>query len=186
MTAEEILYAVVNALESLGVAYMVVGSFLSSLYGTPRMTHDAGLVVEFGQVSPSQVQQRLGPALRLDPQMSFETITGTYRMIATHAASAFKVEFFLLSGDPHDRERFARRRREPLPAREAFVASPEDVVITKLRRSKGGNRKKDIDDARNVIRAQQQTLDWPYVHRWCDAHGTRELLERVRAEVAAG
>jgi hypothetical protein len=186
MTAEEILYLVVDALESLGVPYMVVGSFSSSLYGTPRMTHDADLVVEFGTVSPAQLQQQLGPGFRLDPQMSFETITGTYRLIATHAASAFKIEFFLLSGDPHDRERFARRRREPLPAREAFVASPEDVVITKLRWSKGGNRKKDIDDARNVVRAQQQTLDWDYVHRWCDAHGTRELLDRVRAEAAAG
>jgi hypothetical protein len=38
MTAEEILYAVVDALEALGVAYMVVGSFSSSLYRTPRMT----------------------------------------------------------------------------------------------------------------------------------------------------
>jgi hypothetical protein len=107
-------------------------------------------------------------------------------MIATHAASAFKVEFFLLSDDPHDRERFARRRRKPLPAREAFVASPEDVVITKLRWSKGGNRKKDIDDVRNVIRAQEKTLDWDYVHRWCDAHGTRALLDRARAEAADG
>src|SRR3954471_2689491 len=80
MTAEEILYLVVDALESLGVPYMVVGSFSSSLYGTPRMTHDADLVVEFGDVSASLLQQRLGPDFRLDPQMSFETITGTYRL----------------------------------------------------------------------------------------------------------
>jgi hypothetical protein len=25
-------------------------------------------------------------------------------------------------------------------------------------------------------------LDWPYVESWCDRHGTRALLERVRRE----
>jgi hypothetical protein len=185
MMAEQIVYHVLDALEALGVPHMVVGSFSSNLYGLPRSTRDADFVVELGDVPVSRLAQQLGPGFRLDPQMSFETITGTYRFIASHVASAFRVEFFLLSDDPHDRERFARRRRAAFPEREGFVATPEDVVITKLRWSKGGSRPKDIEDVRNVIIGQKSRLDWGYIRRWCAAHGTTELLEKVRREAEA-
>src|SRR6185295_12396630 len=108
-------YAVLDALESINLPYMVVGSFSSNLYGVPRSTQDADFVVELGNTPISEIERKLGPGFRLDPQMSFETITGTYRFIATHVATTFKVEFFLLSTDPHDRERFARRKREAMP-----------------------------------------------------------------------
>jgi len=117
--------------------------------------------------------------------MSFETITGTHRFVALHRASAFKVEFFLLSNDPHDQERFARRRHETMSGHHMYVASPEDVIITKLRWSKGGNRKKDIEDVRNVIRVQESSIDWNYVEHWCTLHGTGDLLNRTRTEAAS-
>jgi hypothetical protein len=30
---------------------------------------------------------------------------------------------------------------------------------------------------------QGDRLDWDYIHRWCDAHGTRALLDEVRASL---
>jgi hypothetical protein len=185
MTAEQIVYHAIAALEAAGVPYMVVGSFSSNLYGVARSTRDADFVVELGTKSPTEIADRLGADFLLDPQMSFETITGTYRFIASHRTSAFKVEFFLLSDDPHDRERFPRRTLEPLGDGQAYVATPEDVIVTKLRWSKGGNRKKDVDDVRNVIRVSGATIDWTYVERWCDAHGTRVLLDRTRTEAGS-
>lgn len=141
MTAEEIVYQVLDALDATGVPSMLVGSFSSNCYGIARSTQDADFVVNLGN-TPSEVADRLGDDFQLDPQMSFETITGTYRFIALHRDSAFKVEFFLLSNDPHDQERFARRRQETMSGHQMYVASPEDVIVTKLRWSKGGNRKK--------------------------------------------
>jgi hypothetical protein len=29
----------------------------------------------------------------------------------------------------------------------------------------------------------QRTLDWNYLHHWCDQHGTRDLLEEIRASL---
>jgi hypothetical protein len=115
--------------------------------------------------------------------MSFETITGTSKFVLSLPGGGFKIELFLLSDDPHDQERFRRRRRGETAGRQTFVPSAEDAVITKLRWSRGGGRSKDVDDARNVIAVQRDALDWEYIYRWCDAHGTRQLLERVRASL---
>ena len=42
----EVAYGVIQALEELGVAYHVGGSFASSIHGVPRQTHDLDLVVD--------------------------------------------------------------------------------------------------------------------------------------------
>jgi hypothetical protein len=62
--------------------------------------------------------------------------------------------------------------------------TPEDVIVTKLRWAFPGNRSKDRDDARDVIAVQGAKLGWDYVYRWCDHHGTKALLDEVRASVA--
>ena len=61
----------------------------------------------------------------------------------------------------------------------AFVPTAEDVVITKLRWSKGGNRRKDAEDVENVIAVQADALDLAYIRQWTDQHGTRELFEQL-------
>ena len=181
MTALEVVAAVTDALNRCGVAYMLVGSFSSNLYGLPRMTKDADFVLQVGSASVSQIASTLGPEFRLDPQITFETITATARYRIEHLPSQFTIEFFDLSSDLHDQKRFARRKTAVLAGRDVSVPSPEDVVITKLRWSKGGNRQKDVEDVLNVLRVQRSALDLPYIRDWTDRHGTRELFERLLA-----
>ncbi len=63
------------------------------------------------------------------------------------------------------------------------VLSPEDVTVTKLRWTLMANRSKDRDDARDVIAVQGGQLNWDYVQRWCEQHGTRALLDEIRASI---
>jgi hypothetical protein len=183
MTGEEATVAVIDALESLHVPYMLVGSFASNFYGIPRATQDADFVVQLEKGSLGAIAQRLGPPFRLDPQMSFELVTGTTRHVLQVVDTPFHVELFLLGEDPHDEERFRRRRRVTLLGRETFVPTVEDVIITKLRWSLQGQRRKDVDDVHNVIAVQAERIAWDYVTAWCDRHGTRELLEQIRKSV---
>jgi len=64
-----------------------------------------------------------------------------------------------------------------------YFATAEDVIVTKLRWSRQGQRAKDTEDVRCVIAVRVDAIDWDYVHRWCDAHGTRQLLEDIRRSV---
>ena len=82
-----------------------------------------------------------------------------------------------MSSAPHDQERFRRRVPVPYMDRQVILPTAEDVVITKLNWLKLLGRIKDREDVRNVVAVQADDVDWPYIHRWCDAHGTRQLLE---------
>lgn len=183
MTSDEAVLAAIDALERVAVPYMVVGSLSSNLYGIPRSTKDADFVLQTGPDTIQHVMRQLGPDFRLEPQVSFETVTGTTRHIIETIEGTFRIELFQLSDDAHDQERFSRRKRTKILACDAFAPTPEDVVITKLRWSRQGGRSRDIDDVRSVVAVQGDALDWDYIHRWCDEHGTRELLDDIRRSI---
>jgi hypothetical protein len=92
-------------------------------------------------------------------------------------------ELFELSDDPHDRARFARRQAATILGHRSFVATAEDMIITKLRWATGGGRAKDRDDIRNIMAVQGAALDWAYVERWAAEHGTSDLLLEIRASL---
>ncbi len=183
MNSDEATVAVVDAFVALQIPYMVVGSFSSNFYGIPRSTHDADFVVQLKPGTISVLAEHLGSAFRLDPQMSFETVTATKRYVLHLVENPFSIEIFLLSDDPHDIERFKRRRSESIMGRDVFVPTVEDVIVTKLRWSFAGGRRKDIEDVENVVDMQNDRIDWNYVYSWCDQHGTRELLDGIRASL---
>ncbi len=183
MTIEDALDVVVHALEEMGTPYMVVGSFSTNFYGKRRPTKDADLVIELGPQTIPQLAQRIAPALRMIPQMSFETATGTIRHEIDVVGTDLKVELFHLSDDEHDQERFRRRRRDRLIDREAWLPTVEDVIVTKLRWAHRAGRLKDRNDIQMVIAVQGDAIDWGYVNAWADRHGTRTLLEEIRKSI---
>jgi hypothetical protein len=176
---ESIVVRVADALETGGVAYLLSGSFASNYYGIPRSTKDADFVLQVTGALGEDFAARLGQDFLLDPQLSFETNTGTFRQLLRHRDRGFKVELFALSQDAHDQARFQRRRTAPLFGRQIWLPSPEDVIVTKLRWARG----KDKDDARDVMAVQADKLDWPYILGWCHRHGTLTLLQQIQHSI---
>jgi hypothetical protein len=183
MNSDEATLAVITALETLRVPYLLVGSLSSNFYGVSRATNDADFIVQLEGTSARHIAALLGPSFRLDPQMTFETATMTTRQVLDVADIPFRIEFFHLSDDPHDQERFRRRVRADLFGHQVFVPTAEDVIVTKLRWSMATGRTKDWDDTRGVIAVQGEKIDWQYVYGWCDRHGTRERLEEIRRSI---
>jgi hypothetical protein len=181
MTGDEATVAVIEALQKLQIPYMLVGSFSTNLYGIPRSTEDADFVVPPG--TAKQLADNLSSQFRFDPQMSFETATMTFRHVFEVADSDFKIEIFYLSDDPHDQERFGRRRQFRLLNLDVSFPTVEDVIITKVRWAAQLGRSKDMDDVRNVIAVQGDVIDWEYVYSWCDRHGTRVMVDEIRQSI---
>jgi len=180
-SGESITLRVASALEVCGIPFLLTGSFASNYYGIPRSTRDADFVLQSQRAVGPDLAQQLGEDFILEPQLSFETNTGTFRQVLRYKKKPFKVELFLLSQDPHDQARFSRRRAARLFEHRVWLPSPEDVIITKLRWARG----KDRDDTRDVMAVQQDQLDWRYVEDWCRRHGTLPLMEEIRRSVSA-
>ena len=69
-----------------------------------------------------------------------------------------------------DRERLVRRQRVRAFDQSTYMATAEDMIVTKLRWASLAHRAKDVDDARNMIAVRGADLDWGYLTRWCARH----------------
>jgi hypothetical protein len=184
VTADEALVAVLDALDTASIPYMIVGSLASNFHGIPRSTRDADFVVELRPGALQSLADALPSDLKVQRQGAFEVVTGTMRYVIELVNSPFLCELFVRSDDAHDQERFRRRQRVRMLDRLAFVASAEDMIVTKLRWVEEARRAKDREDVRNILAVRGSELDWTYLQRWSIKHGTAELLEQIRVSVA--
>ena len=135
------------------------------------LAQDADFVIECSSEPLTRLTAYLGAAFRLDPQMTFETATMSRRHVLT-VVGVSPVELFYLSDDPHDRERFSppSADKNDGPRSQHAHGRGRDYHETALGVDAG--RSKDREDVRDVIAVQGQNIDWPYIHGWCDQHGT--------------
>ena len=94
MTSERAVARLIEALEQEGVGYMLVGAYSSNLYGVPRATDDADVVIEFGSFNIVEFCQRLGTEFTLDRQIMMEGFTGSMRNIIHFRPTGFDIEVF--------------------------------------------------------------------------------------------
>jgi hypothetical protein len=180
--ANDLVVSVIRALDGARIPHMLVGALASNVYGIDRSTKDVDFVIELAGRSIAPVAAALAPAVVIDPQVTFESVTLVSRYEGHHVTSGFVIEFFLQSDEPFHRERFDRRRPVPFRDVTAYVPTAEDVIVQKLRWFSRAKRSKDLDDARNVINVQAGHLDVEYIRRWCERHGTRALFEQLHEE----
>ncbi len=171
--------SVIDVLEAESVPYMLTGALASMYYGISRSTLDADFLVEMEATQIGDIMRRLGPGFLLEPQATFEIHTGkSYRTIKV-AKSPLSIDLFPISDEPFDQERFRRRRVISMLERQVPIPTAEDIVIIKLR----WGRRKDLDDARDVLALQIDALDRDYLERWCREQGTLELLQSLLGEI---
>jgi hypothetical protein len=177
----EALRHLVSLLNRYGVAYMLVGSYSSNAYGIPRATKDADIVVETLNATFNLIATSLGDGYKTESQLEFELITGTVRRRICCTQINFMIEIFQLSDDPFDQSRFERRVevQSSVLGGSIWLPTPEDVIVQKLR----WNRPQDRVDAENVMIVQMENLDWDYIYRWTDLHGTTKTLTAIREDL---
>jgi len=186
MTGTDSLLALTAVFDRNEIPYMVVGSYSSNFYGVPRSTKDADLVLHLSSSGWSRLPSLLPPEITMEEQMGFEMVTSTRKELLRMKGSLFQIELFHLSDDPHDQSRFSRKRYvEIFPGSSVWLPLPEDVIVQKLRWSKGAKRAKDFTDAVAVLEVQGKSLDWAYIEKWCGEHETLDVLAEAKAEAAA-
>lgn len=174
----------INACEVENIDYMLTGAFATSCYGVPRSTKDVDLVISVHASHQIEgVISRLDDVVVFSNQVQFDTITWGKRHVAcTRTSPYLKVELFELFDDPFVKKQFERRVKMVVPQLEidAYLPTPEDVIVQKLRWA----RSKDLTDAIDVLAVQGPAhLDMNYIQHWCGEHGCSERLEDALAKI---
>lgn len=98
-----------------------------------------------------------------------------------------KIDFWVLTDEPFDRSRFARRLTETILGTKVKVSAPEDTILAKLKwAQKSGGSEKQFTDALRVYEVQRDTLDLKYLNDWVTNLHLGGLWERLVREAQSG
>ena len=186
MEQPDLIRHVVEVLEELDVEHMVVGSVASGIYGEPRFTYDVDIVI---RPRPGQIAQLCATFpedeyyVSVEAAIEAEVRQDQFHVI--HSSSGTRVDFLISRDTPWGREQMARRRKERLLGEwTAFVAAPEDIIISKMMYYAEGGSEKHLRDISGILRAGSLKVDREYIERWARDLGLTEIwqavLDRVR------
>ena len=183
----DVMLLVTRAFEQLSIPYVVGGSMASSIYGMARSTRDADLVADVRREHIQPFMAAIGSDFYVSESAIREAIDRHGSFNVVHQAAQFKVDIFVRASDPFTQSQFARRQREPMatePTQEAFVASPEDTLLSKLAWYKQGGETSDQQwkDVLGILKIQGSRLDLAYARQWAAQLGVHELLARALQE----
>jgi hypothetical protein len=182
-TERDALFQVLDALEALQIPYMVVGSFASTFWGRPRMTHDADLVVEITAEKIAELARLLATHFYAPPFVIQDAVRKRGQFNVIHLDYAFKVDLWLLKDSPYDAACFERRLLGVIFDREVWVSSPEDVILSKLLWYRAApSQERQFQDVVEVYEIQELYLEHDYLNRWASVLGLSDLLERLKEE----
>ncbi len=183
--AEGAIRRVQRALEAAGVPYMVTGSFASALHGAPRTTQDVDVVIA---PTLGSLKKLLLQFPEEDYYVSQDAALQAYGSeslfnVVDHT-SGWKIDFIIRKSRPFSLEEFERRREAELLGTTLYVASAEDVVLSKLEWAKMTESDRQLNDVAGILRTQGEDLDLAYVGRWIAALALD--AEWARARTIAG
>ena len=163
MEQDELLHHAVQALESLGLRYLVTGSVATIYYGEPRFTNDIDIVVEL----PANRVDDLCAAFPagefyVSAEAARQAVERHSQFNVIHPASGLKVDLMVASGD----------------------ASPEDVILKTLEYYREGGSEKHLRDIAGVLKISGEQVDRAYIADWAKRLGLLDLWKELLTRVA--
>lgn len=166
--------------ESLDITYFITGGLAAVAWGEPRTTRDVDMVLA---VQPMAIEP-LVAALEAEgfyvPGVE-DVMSGRLKTLqVTHMETISRADLVIAGSG--DEVIFARRRSLSFSnAGPLYFASPEDVVLNKLRWGQPSRSEKQWRDVLGILKTQR-SLDLGYLRKRAAAIGVENDLERAFVE----
>jgi len=175
MSYEGIVKKILGLLNKAGVFYMLTGGIAANYYGCARATYDLDIVVE-------PKKENIKRFLRLASRARFRfhekeilLILQKGNRFILESPERYRADFWLAK-TPLDLQMLRRRRRVKIFGVSAWMCSPEDLIIQKLR----SRRPRDIEDIQAILLRQSGRLDEEYLEARAAELGLSKILTRQK------
>jgi len=181
MAPEDLFRRISGLLEQAGIPYMLTGSFASSVYGMSRGSADIDFVIAadeggirrlVNQLSEKDFYSELNQALEACQQNSMFNVIDH--------VTGLKIDFIFLKSRDFSQEEFRRRKQAIVWRVPIYIATPEDIVLSKLEWAKLGKSSRQIEDAAGIIKVRADELDISYIEKWVAELGLASEWIRAR------
>ena len=170
--------------DALGIEYMIGGSLASSVHGLYRYTNDVDMVADVREEHIAPLVAALESQFYIDDEMMRDAIQEASSFNVIYLEGMIKADIFIRQKSAWVDMEWSRRKMEKLGAGDApsvYVASPEDMILQKLRwfRMGGGVSDRQWGDITGMLKVQQPNLDYAYLKQWATHLALTDLLAQA-------
>jgi len=97
MNEADPLFDMIDAIEELGIPYIVVGAYSVNMYATPRATKDADILIELAPETYRRLREDVADRFRFDSQIvAFRaSFTHAYRILRRRSSERVRLSRLL-------------------------------------------------------------------------------------------
>jgi hypothetical protein len=170
MTADDVFRRIITAFDQAGIAYMLSGSFASAYYGAARSTQDIDFVIE---ATPTKLEAMRQGLPQDEYYADFIALLEAHRRQSLFNVidlkTGWKIDLIFRKERPFSVEEFRRRCQVEVHGVTLFIATAEDVMLSKLEWSKLSQSQRQLEDVVAILRSRWNLLDRSYLRKWVPA-----------------
>jgi hypothetical protein len=175
---QEVLKIVIQRLESAGMPYMVTGSIAANFYTVPRMTRDIDIIIEVGEEKIEKLFSLFSNDFYIDRDVVKHALQSKGMFNIIHREGVVKVDFIIRKDTEYRRVEFERRRTVEFEGSRVLVASPEDLILSKLDWANDSQSEMQIRDVKNLLQTVPD-LDRRYIQKWVAKLGLQKIYQEA-------
>jgi hypothetical protein len=164
-------------LDRAGLAYMLTGSMAMNYYAQPRMTRDIDLVIALAPSDADRVVDLFHPDYYVSAGAVRDSIRNESIFNLIHQESVIKVDCIVRKNTPYRHAEFDRRQQIKIDNFSTWLASKEDLILSKLLWAKDSLSETQMRDVKNLLATGYDTA---YVERWTQELGLFSLWQEIR------
>lgn len=155
------------------IAYMLTGSFAVNYYAHPRMTRDLDVVVQLATQDAGKLVHLFGTEYYVAIEAIHAAIAHESSFNLIHLESVIKVDCIVRKKSTYRRLEFERRRQIEVQDFTTWIASKEDLILSKLYWARDSRSETQLRDVKNLLATG---YDASYLQEWAKELGLESLL----------
>jgi hypothetical protein len=174
MNEIDIVRDISRRFERAAIPYMLTGSMAMNYYARPRMTRDIDVVIAIDRDDADRIAALFRPDYYVSEESIRESVANESIFNLIHQESVIKVDCIIRKRTEYRRVEFERRQKISIRDFTTFIATKEDLIISKLLWAKDSHSEIQFGDVRNLLGTG---YDAAYLQRWTHELGVDTLLQ---------